>query len=744
MRAPLSALMFTVVLAVMVTPFAVAGAETTTPASDTPSPLTTDAPKNDSALAPTTTTVAPAPTTAPVASDDFDGDGVPNAVEDAAPNNGDGNHDGIPDSQQANVASLPAAIDVNGNGLLDDYVTLVAPDGTKLENVTARMVPTSPAPPADAHFTYGLFDYDVRVANPGDAANVTYILPDGPAPENFYVLQNGKWSDVTDHASIDASKNEVTVGLRDGGVGDASKTADGVIHDPSGPSSSVVAGTLTINKGGDRTAGTIAGAAGAVFSLYTDSNLTVPASPATCGPTDASGVCSVQLAPGTYYAKETTPPTGYNSLPQLATDVGGTGSGTNRNYTNTIGPLTITSGGTLTIPNNSGLSADDYNYNTGKYANSRVNPTLPAVCGLSVALLLDLSGSIDDTEFSQMKTAAKGFVDSLTGTPSSVGVYTFATSAPASGNTNLAATSVSTAAGGTTVKTKIDGLNQPSAPAFYTNWDAGFRQIPTGYDLVMILTDGNPTVDGIGSVDTSNITTNFFRIEAGIASANSVKTLAGAHGNNTRILGIGIGIGANSEKNLAAVSGPTAYNGIVGPGSNAATADSFVAGFDTLGTTLGEIAKAQCAGSVTATKQIKTGPGANDWALAPGWQFGVSPAADTSNPANGQTDANGAVSFTYSSGSWPKTVQVFETLQAGYSISQQSSLNALCTLNGGSFSGGAVTDVNVPDAAHPGVQFQLNQLDTVSCNFRNTPGANITVNKVWSGGASGELPTVDL
>jgi hypothetical protein len=54
-----------------------------------------------------------------VCDDDLDGDGVPNALEDAGPNGGDGNGDGIPDSMQPNVASLPAA---TGAG----YLTLVS------------------------------------------------------------------------------------------------------------------------------------------------------------------------------------------------------------------------------------------------------------------------------------------------------------------------------------------------------------------------------------------------------------------------------------------------------------------------------------------------------------------------------------------------------------------------------------------------------------------------------------------
>ena len=131
-------------------------------------------------------------------------------------------------------------------------------------------------------------------------------------------------------------------------------------------------GTLVINAGGDRVGGAIAGASGAVFSIFTDAALTVPATPATCGPTDANGVCSVSLPPGTFYAVETTAPPGYQTLPQLATDP----NDTTRDYTNNIGPITITSGNTSTLPDNTGLSTTDFNYSSGKYANRRVNPPL--------------------------------------------------------------------------------------------------------------------------------------------------------------------------------------------------------------------------------------------------------------------------------------------------------------------------------------------------------------------------------
>ncbi len=55
-----------------------------------------------------------------------DGDGVSDLVEDGAPNNGDGNSDGIPDKQQPNVTSLV-------DGVNGEYVTIAAGAGLLLQ-----------------------------------------------------------------------------------------------------------------------------------------------------------------------------------------------------------------------------------------------------------------------------------------------------------------------------------------------------------------------------------------------------------------------------------------------------------------------------------------------------------------------------------------------------------------------------------------------------------------------------------
>ena len=63
------------------------------------------------------------------------------------------------------------------------------------------------------------------------------------------MLQNGVWTDYADHTSLDSVDGEVTVALRDGGEGDETGAADGVIEDPSGLSTSNQTITVTNSSG---------------------------------------------------------------------------------------------------------------------------------------------------------------------------------------------------------------------------------------------------------------------------------------------------------------------------------------------------------------------------------------------------------------------------------------------------------------------------------------------------------------
>ncbi len=165
-----------------------------------------------------------------------------------------------PADKERNRVTVVAAADIDGNGKLDDLVTIESPPGTILRNVHAVPIPTDPAPPSGIFFPAGLFDYEVVVAKPGDPATVTFHLPDGTVKKDvdtgFWVLQNGRWSDLTARADADHVTDEVTVKLVDGGAGDQDRHADGVIADPGGPG---VPGddwtlTLTVRAPADPTA----------------------------------------------------------------------------------------------------------------------------------------------------------------------------------------------------------------------------------------------------------------------------------------------------------------------------------------------------------------------------------------------------------------------------------------------------------------------------------------------------------
>ncbi|MFC2172683.1 choice-of-anchor U domain-containing protein [Acidobacteriota bacterium] len=159
-----------------------------------------------------------------------DGDGVTAAVENGAPNNGDGNNDGTDDAQQGDVTSLPTA---TGNG----YATIVASNGcTQLENVSALTEgDMAELDPMNA-YPYGLFEFQANC----DSMQVTLILENATdlgadyrkyGPEIPGDMNSVGWYDV-DNAT--AAGNTVGFPLQDGVKGDDTGV-DGTIYDQGGP-----------------------------------------------------------------------------------------------------------------------------------------------------------------------------------------------------------------------------------------------------------------------------------------------------------------------------------------------------------------------------------------------------------------------------------------------------------------------------------------------------------------------------
>lgn len=175
-------------------------------------------------------------TTVSIVKADEDTDGVIDSIEAQAPNNGDGNNDGIPDSQQANVASFPSGPDQR-------FVTISADSQTRLRQVVEVPNPDPGSQPQNVTFPVGFFEFEITDLAPGGSTVVTIFLepgtnantfyrfgptPSNPTPHWYAFLYNGETG-----ARIFADRIEVH--YTDGQLGDNDLTADGIIRDPAAP-----------------------------------------------------------------------------------------------------------------------------------------------------------------------------------------------------------------------------------------------------------------------------------------------------------------------------------------------------------------------------------------------------------------------------------------------------------------------------------------------------------------------------
>ncbi|MGC5172894.1 hypothetical protein ACLQ2Q_19830 [Microbacterium sp. DT81.1] len=555
-------------------------------------------------------------------------------------------------------------------------------------------------------------------------------------------------SDASDATTLDAA-DEPDVGIL-------------TVPDP-GPTTAVI----TVKVGSDRTGITgVTPLAGVVLLLNTGT-----ASPSGTRPdgvagvadgwakctSDAQGDCSfsvpnTQAAGGgnpagvnrdaRYWVVQSGVPAGYFANPVLRTgDASGAGTAT---------PYQFRTGQQLRANNvYSSQDANDFMLSSGAtptasggiWQQSRVNPTIAQSCGINVALILDLSGSVAPT-LPQLKQAADTFVDALQGTPSRMALFSFSTATPAIGATQNypALTSVSTADQATNFKNRYAAWTASG----YTNWDRGLGAADAAnspvndFDLAVVITDGNPTAynqpaQGLGG-------NRFREIENGIFSANGLKQGPDAAPAPTRVLAFGVGAGATGTStalNLRAISGPTAYNG-----TNVNDADYFqTTDYPAAGEALRDLALGNCEGTLTVTKQIvpSTAPaGSIDGAVAAGagWEFTTaSNTAGVTTPAPVQTttaDGTGAVNFplTFAGGVTSGSLTVAEAQQTGFTLQPVGGFNATC-LN---ITADPNTPVPVTNTGALGFTVNVPSSVAVSCTVYNrapVPPADLTVDKNW-------------
>ncbi len=166
---------------------------------------------------------------------DEDADGVPSVVEDAAPNSGDANDDGLPDSEQVNVSSFVNEVSTTYTAVELDPVCTFTDIGVTPENGI---------PNGDGGFDYssGLIDFTAECGTPGYATDVTVITygvdPNGltlrkynPNTDSYFTIDSALFEAVTINGLPAVS---ATYQVTDGGVLDIDGSANGVIVDPVG------------------------------------------------------------------------------------------------------------------------------------------------------------------------------------------------------------------------------------------------------------------------------------------------------------------------------------------------------------------------------------------------------------------------------------------------------------------------------------------------------------------------------
>ena len=398
----------------------------------------------------------------------------------------------------------------------------------------------------------------------------------------------------------------------------------------------------------------------------------------------------------------------------------------------------------------------------GVWQQSLNNPAVPNKCGLNVALILDLSGSVG-AQIGALRAAGDAFVNSLVGTPSRMSVFSFSWGSPAltASQNHPDLQSVSDASGAAVVRSWIaDGT-----PDGGTNWDRGIRAAAEAnqprpaldrYDLAIVLTDGNPTNWGgtgttSASVNGNGSNNRLIEVEQAIFSANELKA------QGTRVVAFGVGAGvtdATTAHNLRAISGPSRYNG-----TNAHTADYFQEpSFADAATALKGLALTTCAGTVSVVKLLvppgNTGEDVTGAVPAPeGWSFAATatatPPVTVTPPAATTTDDNtGAVNFAlgFGGGAPSADVSVTETQHPGYTLVTQGGDNAVCTdlATGNTL---PVTNVGTPTATNPGFTVTANGPPTehaIACRMYNrspVPLSDLTVDKQWRVEAGGTTTT---
>ncbi len=343
-------------------------------------------------------------------------------------------------------------------------------------------------------------------------------------------------------------------------------------------------------------------------------------------------------------------------------------------------------------------------------------------CGGRVTLILDVSGSIATQTGGPVgvKTAAIGFIDAFTGTPSDISILKFSdiagTVSPNSYGTYFSVLTPGTSAI-TTAKNAVNALNIGGS----TNWeDPLWRATRTNAgvlhasqpELIVFVTDGDPTrartypsnYNSMSQTAKDAYLTNQAFLAADLARANEA-----------RVIGILVGDAATrpaSVARLKTVVGQTVWNGTSGTDvGNAATADFFIppgGDFSKLGGVLKAVVAGECGGTVTIQKKIEIGGNLED--PSQNWSFSTELGPRELRPA---TDVAFTLDYTFATAEATKTVQIIEQPNAGFQFDRVECASGGVTLDS--------SRVRPASGEQAGIDLDIRPNEAVSCTFISRP-----------------------
>lgn len=218
----------------------------------------------------------------------------------------------------------------------------------------------------------------------------------------------------------------------------------------------------------------------------------------------------------------------------------------------------------------------EYRTPLGIFQQRRTNPPLSNRCGLRVGFIVDTSGSMADGIGTMRKiltgkssrrdrNPVQGVFDALANTSTEVGLVTFSTNSPGSrSEPNIVSPLKLNSENDRRRATEwANGLGARGD----TNWEDGLKQFAdyndanpgAKYDVVYMITDGNPTRNITGNRFMNGFDTEYRHVEAAMGMSNTLKS------QGTRV--VPVGIPSNwpshdpsaqlnlSENNLEAISG---------------------------------------------------------------------------------------------------------------------------------------------------------------------------------------------